>query len=109
MSVRLSYHDVKLFLRIFESAQRQIDKAIEKPESRPTESEIPPEIEDNGSSEDAMLITQKAIYTENTSLALESSSADKKSQGNDEEGKGSSLAGVEVKNSFKSCWILSLM
>ena len=99
LNVRLSYHDVKLFLRIFESAQRQINKAIEKPVKKyqPTDKQSPSEINEIIDNKDTLLITQKPISTEKDSLGLDLSAADSNAIGAVEEIKSFSLAGFEVR------------
>ena len=94
----MSYHDVKLFLRIFESAQRQINKVIEEPDKKhhPIDKQSTLEIEtiDN---KDALLMTQKPICTEKESLGLDLSAVDRNAMGAVEESKSVSLAGFEVR------------
>ena len=108
--MRLSYHDVKLFLRIFESAQNQVNKAIEKPDDSKQSQEAlveVPEIEDPN---ERLLVSQKPIYTDNDPLVAESSTVHVKEVAAPSEGgngKNMSLAAFEV-NSFVLCQLNSI-
>ena len=95
--MRLSYHDIKLFLRIFESAKKQIDKAIEKPSDVATGQDKPLVIKDKPKEQD-ILVTQRPVVTDEvvdidgTAVAVK----DPSSAVVAEEKKGFSLAGFEV-------------
>eukprot|EP00794_Sanderia_malayensis_P015340 gene15340-16917_t len=96
LSLRLSYHDLKLFLRIFESAKKQVDLAIEKPRSESADNEQ----REQQDSEDQtnirqVYVTQKPVYTDD-SPPLEALLLNDKDVNQTSENQGMALAAVEI-------------